>query len=88
MELPKSVSTAAVKNGAPKDATFKKFWRSFEEFKAEFSRIQWSEEGEIVKTTRIVVISTFVSGLVLYGADLAMRNVLHGLEALFRVVVG
>ena len=76
------------KSAVPKTATAKKFWRAFEDFKAEFTRIQWSEEGEVVKTARIVVISTFVSGLVLYSADIVVKNVRQGLEFLFRGIVG
>ena len=80
MESSKSV---AVKNPQMKD-----FWRAFEDFKSEFTRIQWTEEGEVAKTVKIVVISTFVAGLALYGADLFVRGFLHGFEVLFRAIAG
>ena len=68
--------------------SMKGFWNSFEEFKAEFTRTQWSEEGYVTKTAWVVVISIFVAGLVLYGADLFLRGSLHGLHALFRGILG
>lgn len=77
----------SAKSTAVKNPTMKNFWRAFEDFKAEFARIQWSEE-EVAGTAKIVVISTFVSGLALYGADLFVRGFLHGFEVLFRAVVG
>ncbi len=76
------------KSAVPKNAPLKKFWKSFEEIKAEFSRIQWSEEGEVHKTAKVVVVATFASGLVLYGADLILRSALHGLGALFQAIIG
>ena len=76
------------KTTAAQTPSMKNFWRAFEDFKSEFTRIQWTEEGEVTKTAKIVVISTFVSGLVLYGADLFVRGFLHGFEVLFRAIAG
>jgi len=60
----------------------------FEEVKAEFLKISWTEGEEVLTYAKIVVITTFVFGLFLYIADLLIQRVLFGLEAIFKLVVG
>ena len=81
MEPQKSISPQ-------KSFTFQKLWKSFEEFKAEFSRIQWAEEANIFKTVRLIVAATFACGLLLYGVDLVVRQVVTGLESVFMFIAG
>jgi preprotein translocase SecE subunit len=75
-------------SSSPKKLSVKKIWKSFEEFKAEFSRIQWSEEANIFKTVRLIVGATFTCGLLLYGVDLVIRQLIAGLESIFMFIAG
>lgn len=66
----------------------KKAFRRFEDIKAEFVKIQWTEDGEVISYAKIVVIATFVSGMVLYVADLFVHRTLSGFDAILRAFFG
>jgi len=68
--------------------SLKKAFRRFEDVKAEFFRIQWIEEGSVVNYAKIVILATFVCGMLLYIADLFVRGVLAGFDGFLRMIFG
>lgn len=63
-------------------------YQFFEDVKAEFLKISWTEGDEVVTYAKAVVGSTFAFGLLIYVADLFMHRVLFGLDTIFKWVVG
>lgn len=66
----------------------KKSYEYFEEIKAEFGRISWTEGEEVLHYAKIVVACTFVSAMVIYLADLVIHRLLGGLDAIFKLIFG
>lgn len=66
----------------------KKAFRRFEEFKAEFFRIQWTEEENVTDIAKVVVLATFICGMVLYLADLIVQRSLIGVDSVLRLIFG
>jgi len=66
----------------------KKSYEYFEEIKAEFGRISWTEGEEVLHYAKIVVGCTFVSAMVIYVADLIIHRMLGGFDALFKLIFG
>ena len=66
----------------------RKAFRRFEDLKAEFLRIQWTEEGEVSHMAKAVVLATFVCGMVLYIADLIVQRSLVGVDSILRLIFG
>lgn len=60
----------------------------FEEIKAEFLRINWTEGDEVLSYAKVVVISMFVFGMVIYVTDLVVNRGILGLDNLFKLIVG
>jgi len=68
--------------------SLKKAFRRFEDIKVEFSRIQWIEEGTALGYAKVVILATFVCGMLLYVADLFVQGVLAGLDGFLRIMFG
>lgn len=66
----------------------KKAYEYFEEVKAEFSKIQWTEGAEVLTLAKVVLMATFLFGMTIYVADLVIHRVLMSLDAIFKWVVG
>ena len=60
----------------------------FEEIKAEFLKINWTEGDEVFSYAKVVVASTFVFGMVIYLTDLIVNRALFGLDTLFKLIAG
>ena len=81
----------ALKNAsAARSSAFsmKRAFRRFEDLKAEFFRIQWTEETSVSYMTKVVVVATFVCGMVLYIADLIVQRALIGVDGVLRLIFG
>ena len=83
METQKSVPSARAN-----PFSIKRAFRRFEDLKAEFFRVQWTEEGEVSSMAKVVVLATFVCGMVLYIADLIVQRSLVGMDCILRMVFG
>jgi preprotein translocase subunit SecE len=68
--------------------SMKRAFRRFEDLKAEFFRIQWTEEGNVSDMAKVVVLATFVCGMVLYIADLIVQRALIGVDGVLRLIFG
>ena len=66
----------------------KKAYTYFEEIKAEFGKISWTEGGEVLTYAKVVVASTFAFGMLIYFTDLIVHRALAGLDVLFKIIVG
>jgi preprotein translocase subunit SecE len=71
-----------------KNRSIKKAFRRLEDVKAEFFRIQWTEEGEVSGYAKVVVLATFVCGMLLYVADLFVQRTLYGVDGILRFFFG
>jgi preprotein translocase subunit SecE len=58
------------------------------EFKEELGKVTWTTKDELIQFTKIVVGTTFLLGLGIYGADLAIKGVLNGFGALLHLIFG
>ena len=83
MEVLKNTSTAR-----PSAFSMKRAFRRFEDLKGEFLRIQWTEENSVSYMTKVVVLATFVCGMVLYVADLIVQRALIGVNGILRLMFG
>jgi len=66
----------------------KKAFRRFEDLKAEFFKVHWTEDGNVRSYAKIVIVATFICGMVLYIADLIVQHALFGIDGLLRVIFG
>jgi preprotein translocase SecE subunit len=75
-------------SGGHSSFSMKRLSRRLEELKGEFFRIQWTDEGDVSTYTRVVIVATFVSGMVLYLSDLVVHRVLLGVDNVLRFIFG
>ena len=68
--------------------SLKKAFRRFVDLKVEFKRIQWTEEKKPQEYAKVVVLATFVSGVVLYCADVVVHKALWLVNATLRFLFG
>ena len=67
----------------------KKKWIGFVgDMKQEFRKIEWTSAGELKSYTKIVLISTFLFGMVVYLIDVAIQGVLGGINLLVKLFGG
>ena len=79
-----------LKNPSQRNAynSLRKAFRRFEDVKLEFTKIQWSEERGVQEYAKVVVLATFMSGMVLYFADVFVHKFVGGVNALLRLIFG
>jgi preprotein translocase subunit SecE len=85
MEL-KKVDNAVTKKDA--DVSARKVVDFVGNIKAEFSKITWTTPDELRFYTKLVVGTTFIAGLAIYGIDIAIQGALSLLGGLFRLIFG
>jgi preprotein translocase subunit SecE len=68
--------------------SMRKAFRRFEDLKTEFFRIQWTDDGEVMSIAKVVVLATFMCGMVLYLADLVVQRSLAGVDGILRLIFG
>jgi preprotein translocase SecE subunit len=66
----------------------KRTYEYFEEVKAEFFKINWTDGAEVFSYAKIVVGSTFAFGILIYVADLVVHRALAGFDGLFKLLIG
>lgn len=71
-----------------KSSLLKRAYKYFEGVKAEFLRVQWTRREDIKTYTKAILISTFVFGMLIYFADLIIRQCVHGLDTIFQWIFG
>lgn len=74
--------------GTHSSFSMKRLSRRLEEMKSEFFRIQWTDEGDVSTYTKVVIVATFVSGMLLYIADLVVHRALLGVDTILRCIFG
>ena len=72
----------------PSSFSLKRMFQRFEDVKAEFMKISWTENGEVTTYAKIVVLATFISGMVLYLADLVLHRILAGFDGILSLLFG
>jgi preprotein translocase subunit SecE len=63
-------------------------FRFIGEVRSEMQKVSWTEKKELITSTKIVVIATFLLGLSIYVVDLAIRHALIGINSLVRMSIG
>jgi preprotein translocase subunit SecE len=58
------------------------------EIKQEFRKVEWTSKSELLSYTKIVLISIFLFGLLVYLVDLAIQGILGGFNLLIRFIGG
>jgi len=66
----------------------KKKLNYFRDVQAELKKITWTTKTELVSCTKIVLGATFVFSIVIYFADLFIKNSLHLVSLIARVLFG
>lgn len=66
----------------------KRAYEYFEDIKAEFAKISWTEGGEVFTYAKVVVVSTFFFGMLIYFTDLIVHRVLYGFDSLMKLIFG
>ena len=66
----------------------KKKLNYFREVQGELKKISWTTKIELVSFTKIVLGTTFIFAFVIYFADLFIRNALHLINLISRVLFG
>ncbi len=65
-----------------------KFFDFVEEIKSEFKAINWTSREELKTYTQITVGATFIFGMMIYFADIAIQIVLGLLTHIVRAIFG
>lgn len=76
------------KSSQAKSFNGKKMVNFVGDIKQELKKVEWTNKDELKVYTKIVLVSTFLFGLVIYGIDLAIQGVLGGISLLLRALVG
>lgn len=66
----------------------KKAGQFLENMKAEFKKIQWTEDQSVQVYAKIVVVATFLLGMCIYLADIVIQKMLFVVDAVFRLLFG
>jgi preprotein translocase subunit SecE len=54
----------------------------------ELKKVTWTSKGELIFSTKVVVISTFAFGLAIYAVDLGIHSLLNLAGTMFRMIFG
>ena len=69
-------------------ALLKRFFGFFGDVKAELRKISWTNREELRVYTKIVVLTTFVFGMMVFFADLFIKNALEAISYVLRIIGG
>lgn len=68
--------------------SLRKAFKRLDDMKVEFKKIQWVEGKRTGEYAKVVVLATFVSGMVLYLADLFVHKSVGSVNAILRMLFG
>jgi preprotein translocase SecE subunit len=60
----------------------------FREIQRELKKISWTSKKELILSTKIVIISTFVFSIGIYFSDLIIRELFSSISNLVRLIAG
>ncbi len=60
----------------------------FRQVQQEFKKISWTSKEELILSTKIVIISTFVFAMGIYIVDIVIRNFFSMIGSLARLITG
>lgn len=60
----------------------------FRQVQQEIKKISWTSKEELILSTKIVIISTFLFALGIYMADISIRSVFSMISNLVRLITG
>jgi len=58
------------------------------ELRNELKKISWTSKTEIIFSTKVVIIATFVFGFAIYGVDFMIRGAMNMLGAIMQSILG
>ena len=68
--------------------TEKKKTSFLREVQNELKKVTWTSKAELIFSTKVVVIATFMLGLAIYAVDLGIHSLLNLAGTLFRMIFG
>jgi len=66
----------------------KKKLNYFREVQAELKKVSWTTKLELISFTKIVLGATFIFAIAIYIADLVIKNALHVVSLIARILFG
>ena len=66
----------------------KKKLNYFRDVQAELKKVSWTTKIELVSCTKIVLGTTFIFSIAIYIADLVIKNALHVVSLIAKVLFG
>lgn len=78
------VQNAPAKEKAKKRSPF----QFLQELKEELKKVSWTTKAELKTSVKVVIISTFLFGFVVYLADIVIKLGLQGISTIARLVFG
>ncbi len=76
-----TVTLAQKKSGKKKES----FFRGVQQ---ELKKVSWTSKKELLVSTKVVVVSTFVFGIAIYFSDLVIKGALDGLSIVMKWIGG
>ena len=84
-----STETRQIKDvSSKKKKSITSVFRFFGETKREFNTLSWTDKKELITATKVILISTFVSGFSVYFVDLLIQRLLSGINLLTQMIFG
>ena len=78
---------AAKKEGKEKLGFFAKIAKFFRDYTSEFHKLVWPTRQQLAKNSAVVLVSVAVCGLALWGVDLVLEEIIHGLYELVGLIL-
>ncbi len=69
-----------------KARTSKNLGTLLDDYRTEIKKVRWCTKEEVLGKTKLVLISAFTMGFLIYGADLIVRGGLNLIHTLFKLV--
>jgi preprotein translocase SecE subunit len=73
---------------SPKKGVLRRLFHWVEKLKAELLQVSWTSRAELVLSTKVVIVATFVFGFAIYCVDWVIKGALDGVGALARGLLG
>lgn len=78
------IQSAPANEKAKKKSPFK----FLQELKEELKKVSWTTKAELKTSAKVVIVSTFLFGFVVYLADIVIKMGLQGINTIARLLFG
>ena len=81
-------STSGEASDASASVKKKSVFVFIQEMKEELKKVSWTSKAELIFSTKMVILSTFVLGFGIYLVDLAIKGVLEVIKSAIHLIFG